>query len=1239
MITLRRLTVGEGFRYLMESIAVGDGRPDMDSPLTRYYAESGTPPGIFLGGGLADLDGGRGVAHGSQVSEDQLQNMLGLIVDPISGEPLGGPLHRPRATMQERIERGIARIPAGLSGPMREAAEAKIRADEAEREAKRPTPVAGFDLTFSPTKSVSVTWALADEGTKAVIYECHRRAIDYVLTYAEREVFHSRSGRAGVVQEDITGVVAASFTHWDSRAGDPQLHDHVVVWNRARSASDGQWRTLDSRGLYKSTVMLSEMHQGVLADLLTAALGVGWDETATRQGMTKHEITGVPAELAAEFSQRRAAIDARQDELVAQFSERHGRSPTSTERIRLAQQATLETRQAKQHHSLAELSDSWRERASGYLDDEPVAFVTSLKDRNDLPLLRADDLPDELLGDLAGVAAQTVAERHSMFSRANILAEVHRQLAGVRFTSPDDRVAVAERTAALALGAALQITPPELHHTPARFRRMDGTSRLRPRGHHLYTTPALLDAEARLFEAGRQTTGPVVPVGVVAAATEANLPGRDYALSTGQALAVEKIVTSGRVLDVLVGPAGTGKSTTMAGLRAVWEAQHGPGSVVGLAPSSAAAEVLADELGIETENTAKWLTEHRRTPARLAERDRLRGDTRPPEAGERSAAAGLVRTPEGSTSRLERLDAEIAKWSFHPGQLVIVDEASLAGTFALDELMSAVADAGAKLLLVGDPHQLSAVEAGGAFASLVRDRDDVAPELTDVRRFSADWEKTASTELRLGSERAIAAYEAHGRVVGGARDELLDAAYRAWKADVDAGRSSLMIAGDAATVVELNARARADRVEAGAVEADGLTLAGGSVAGVGDEVVTRQNNRLLATGRSHVKNGDRWTVTATNDDGSCVVRRIGRGGEVVLPADYVAEHVELAYATTAHRAQGRTVDTAHALVSPTTTREVLYVAATRGRESNRLYVDTAYDPDPDTAHGSAEPTTARQVLTKVLCHVGADRSATETWRAEWDRAESIATLHDEYLTLAAEAQRDRWDVLLAGSGLTDDELAVVRSSDAIGPLFASFREAESRGLDPGVELSAIVQAGSLTGADDPAAVLHARMVAHTRVAGSKRQAATNLVAGLIPRATGVTNLDMALALRQRDEAIEARARTVLAEALERRAAWVRRLGRPPADPALRVEWEAAASTVAAYRELWGLTGKPTVIGTERGVGSVEQLAHYKRASAAVLRAIELSKLGAEPPSEAPVDAPARPPVTVTPEAAQEGIAL
>ncbi len=129
------------------------------------------------------------------------------------------------------------------------------------------------------------------------------------------------------------------------------------------------------------------------------------------------------------------------------------------------------------------------------------------------------------------------------------------------------------------------------------MRRADGTSRFRAKGHEIYTTAVLLEAEARLLEAGRETDGPSVATGTVAAVTSAALPGRNHPTVDRSGVAVEQIATSGRTLDVLVGPAGTGKSTTMAGLRAAWEAEHGAGSVLGLAPSAAAAEVLAEAAG------------------------------------------------------------------------------------------------------------------------------------------------------------------------------------------------------------------------------------------------------------------------------------------------------------------------------------------------------------------------------------------------------------------------------------------------------------------------------------------------------------------------------------------------------------------------------------------------------------------------------------------------------------------
>ena len=179
-------------------------------------------------------------------------------------------------------------------------------------------------------------------------------------------------------------------------------------------------------------------------------------------------------------------------------------------------------------------------------------------------------------------------------------------------------MAVAEHVTDLAVARSVALTPPAMHHTPERYIRPDGSSRLRPRNHIVYTTeapPRRGGAPSRGRQKSRRAPGERGRGGRL---TEANLPGRDYELSIDQALAVEKIATSGRVLDVLVGPAGTGKSTTMAGLRAAWEAEHGPGSVIGLAPSAVAAQVLGDELGIETENTAKWLFEWRRIPEMTA---------------------------------------------------------------------------------------------------------------------------------------------------------------------------------------------------------------------------------------------------------------------------------------------------------------------------------------------------------------------------------------------------------------------------------------------------------------------------------------------------------------------------------------------------------------------------------------------------------------------------------------------
>jgi len=340
-VSIRRMTLGSGYRYLMESVARADGTSRTSSTLTAYYTESGTPPGRFLGVGLAGLAGGAGVPIGAQVSEQYLFRMLGMLQDPVTGKPLG-------------------RAPQAVASALARSGERRSSA-----------PVAGFDLTFSVPKSVSVAWALADPQTQEAAYRAHKDALEFVIGYAERQgVFTSRSGKDGVLEVEVRGVVAAAFDHWDSRAGDPQLHTHVVVMNRVQGP-DGMWRTLDSRALFKATVGLSEMYQGVLSDYLTRALGWGWEATGRRHSsVPKYEVAGVSERLRDEFSQRSTAIEAAKNLLVERFVQAHGRQPATREVIQMRQRATLDTRPEKTHVRLSEQVRDWRARAEPLLDME-----------------------------------------------------------------------------------------------------------------------------------------------------------------------------------------------------------------------------------------------------------------------------------------------------------------------------------------------------------------------------------------------------------------------------------------------------------------------------------------------------------------------------------------------------------------------------------------------------------------------------------------------------------------------------------------------------------------------------------------------------------------------------------------------------------------------------------------------------------------------------------------------------
>ena len=157
-------------------------------------------------------------------------------------------------------------------------------------------------------------------------------------------------------------------------------------------------------------------------------------------------------------------------------------------------------------------------------EEQQLAWVSSLPAATTCRCCTPGDLAEPILGDAAQAVVTTVAEHHSTYGRQNLLAEAHRVLHGVRFASPDDRVAVAEHITDLAVARSVVLTPPSMHHTPERYIRPDGSSRLLPRNHLVYTTEVLLEAEDRLLEAGREQGADRVSTATVANIAEANLP-------------------------------------------------------------------------------------------------------------------------------------------------------------------------------------------------------------------------------------------------------------------------------------------------------------------------------------------------------------------------------------------------------------------------------------------------------------------------------------------------------------------------------------------------------------------------------------------------------------------------------------------------------------------------------------------------------------------------------------------
>ena len=312
----------------------------------------------------------------------------------------------------------------------------------------------------------------------------------------------------------------------------------------------------------------------------------------------------------------------------------------------------------------------------------------------------------------------------------------------------------------------------------------------------------------------------------------------------------------------------------------------------------------------------------------------------------------------------------------------------------------------------------------------------------EVRRFQAQWEREASVRLRDGNLAAAAAYDRHGRIRGADEAVACDRAASMWLADHLRGKGVLLLAGSNAEAAELSRRVQARLTQMGSVGPPQTVLSDGNHAGIGDLVRARLNTEIDAGGRQ-LTNRDVLTVTAFRGPDTEVRRqRPDRTwtGTFRVPRTYLAANAELAYAGNVHVAQGRTVDTAHLLVTDSLSRQALYVGMTRGRESNTAHVVTGKTAPP--GHQPYQQAAPESVLAGLLQRDAGDLSATmsrgelEARVLQGERAQATAPPDvSGRLRLTAQAEADAWQQSAAAE--TEHDLMQAHEARALANQMAA----------------------------------------------------------------------------------------------------------------------------------------------------------------------------------------------------------
>lgn len=982
----------------------GDNALDPSDP-SAYYTAAGNPPGYWIGKG-AELVGGK---VGTTASSKTVRELINERRNPSNGQYLGD-----------------VKLSEGDNGE---------------------APVAGWDLTTRQPKSISILWAFGDKETRDGIDECMRKAAEMTIDYFENEYATTRAGQGGIASVSADGVAGFVFDHYDSRDGDPQPHKHIVISNRVRRSSDKVWTALDGRKIYAGMVEISEVHENLLQDLLTERFGWSW--TLKQDHDTKamvNEVDGVPQELIDAFSGRHAEIAKEVERRIKEEERETGREVGPRRKAQIDLEVWKNTRKAKPEiqPSLKAKRDHWYQKlgevAPGIQIDRMLKDVNSRKTslmhvdaecEDDIARLLLGQLADltrlaggadEYLDRQARMAMANTAHAHTVWKRTNVRAEAERLLRGVRI-DPTQRVIVANKIADKALSQCVKLTP-DRYQVPKDA--LDNLSIATRQGQSVfedadldkYTTVDVLQAERYMIESLDKT----VQLGYAPGEgnqwldqwnKQMNAQG-GYPLASDQQKAASYVLENPRLVSSIIGPAGTGKTTTMKAVAQAWQARYGSGSVIGLATSKKAVGELKGSIGCESMTIAKLLTIN--NPERIMAAIQREGM--------------LQQRLRNASNPLERLFARIhiaaqrvmdTSDTIRPNQLIIVDEAGMVDTRNLQWVTRLAESRGAKVILTGDPKQLDSVSGAGGMLGYA-DRHDKCARLTSLWRFTSKsekwandpdgpasrrrWEGEAEATLRLreGGDRLdegsvdkcrqlVDEYMAHDRIHWGEDLDMEEDAYQMcvkWQA---LGKSTLLIAGTNAQVRDINQRFILERRAQGKSESDPAKLCrlrDNLSVGLGDQIVCRVNakNILDRSGRS-IENNMTFRIIAVGKSGARCMN-LADGVICDIPRDWLRKSCEAGYAATVHRSQGMTVDRC-AAVFPSDANlpcNLQYVAGSRGKEENHFLFGCKSEEERHVDHmltGAEEDPreiARTRMLDALLTHTEV-MTATETMEQEY----------------------------------------------------------------------------------------------------------------------------------------------------------------------------------------------------------------------------------------------------------------